>query len=334
MNRCRSANSLWNMVYRSYSNESNTQTIYTRGNDCPSLYSTDMTTHLSATTKKKSSSTWPKWSKSFILEGEIELTWLFVGQHFCDVEHRKTKHMLTHVTIDVHTYVFVTLTYHMPNHITNVDEIQKQKILCFAFHWFYFVFCVFAYRNLKKIIDEKWPKAMLAIKHSSSMLGVWCVVTSQLISKRFVALRSRMWMCRCYEWVIDVSFFTFVGLFAQGVLLLEELATRHAEGNRDYIYYLAIGNARLKQYSVALKYCKAFLQIEPHNQQAIGLEVCVFLHVPNTYNMRLKLIFRFICYHAGAHTEENGEGNNDRCGCGRWCRTCAWRLSRTGIRAR
>lgn len=49
--------------------------------------------------------------------------------------------------------------------------------------------------------------------------------------------------------------------------------TRHAEGNRDYIYYLAIGNARLKQYSLALKYCKAFLQIEPNNQQAISLEV-------------------------------------------------------------
>lgn len=55
--------------------------------------------------------------------------------------------------------------------------------------------------------------------------------------------------------------------------MLEELATRHAEGNRDYIYYLAIGNARLKHYSESLKYCKAFLQIEPNNQQAIGLEV-------------------------------------------------------------
>lgn len=55
--------------------------------------------------------------------------------------------------------------------------------------------------------------------------------------------------------------------------MLEDLATRHAEGKRDYIYYLAIGNARIKQYSVALKYCKAFLQIEPNNQQVLGLEV-------------------------------------------------------------
>lgn len=47
----------------------------------------------------------------------------------------------------------------------------------------------------------------------------------------------------------------------------------HSEGNRDYIYYLAVGNARIKEYAVALKFCKAFLQIEPNNSQAITLEV-------------------------------------------------------------
>lgn len=49
--------------------------------------------------------------------------------------------------------------------------------------------------------------------------------------------------------------------------------TRDADGKRDYIYYLAIGNARIKQYSLAMKFCKAFLQIEPNNQQVISLEV-------------------------------------------------------------
>lgn len=54
---------------------------------------------------------------------------------------------------------------------------------------------------------------------------------------------------------------------------MEDLAKKHSEGNRDYIYYLAIGNARIKQYAVSLKFCRAFLQIEPNNQQAITLEV-------------------------------------------------------------
>lgn len=58
----------------------------------------------------------------------------------------------------------------------------------------------------------------------------------------------------------------------KGILLLEDLATRHAEGKRDYIYYLAIGNCKLKNYSLALKYCKAFLQLEPNNQQVASLE--------------------------------------------------------------
>lgn len=60
----------------------------------------------------------------------------------------------------------------------------------------------------------------------------------------------------------------------KGVVLLEDLCNRHAQGNRDYIYYLAIGNARLKNYSDSLKFIKAFLQVEPNNQQAISLEVC------------------------------------------------------------
>lgn len=54
----------------------------------------------------------------------------------------------------------------------------------------------------------------------------------------------------------------------------------HSEGNRDYIYYLAIGNARIKEYAVAMKFCKAFLQIEPNNQQAITLEVSIGSHRP------------------------------------------------------
>lgn len=54
---------------------------------------------------------------------------------------------------------------------------------------------------------------------------------------------------------------------------MEDLTIRHAEGNRDYIYYLAIGNARLKNYSMALKYLRAFLQVEPNNMQVITLEV-------------------------------------------------------------
>ncbi|XP_055685546.1 mitochondrial fission 1 protein-like [Lutzomyia longipalpis] len=58
----------------------------------------------------------------------------------------------------------------------------------------------------------------------------------------------------------------------KGIILLEDLATRHPEGKRDYIYYLATGHTRIREYTVALKYVRSFLQIEPNNQQVITLE--------------------------------------------------------------
>ncbi|XP_052895071.1 mitochondrial fission 1 protein [Anopheles moucheti] len=57
-----------------------------------------------------------------------------------------------------------------------------------------------------------------------------------------------------------------------GLVLLEDLFVRHPEGRRDYLYYMAIGHTRLKEYSEAMKHAQAFLEIEPNNQQVIALE--------------------------------------------------------------
>ncbi|XP_044743026.1 mitochondrial fission 1 protein [Chrysoperla carnea] len=58
----------------------------------------------------------------------------------------------------------------------------------------------------------------------------------------------------------------------KGIILLEELFKNHTEGKRDYLYFLAVGNARIKEYSVALQYVRGFLHIEPGNQQVLALE--------------------------------------------------------------
>nr|CAI5853567.1 unnamed protein product [Callosobruchus analis] len=55
----------------------------------------------------------------------------------------------------------------------------------------------------------------------------------------------------------------------KGIILLEELYKTHEEGQRDYLYYLAIGSARLKEYSKAMNYVRSFLTIEP------GMYKCV-----------------------------------------------------------
>merc|ERR1712107_566257 len=49
----------------------------------------------------------------------------------------------------------------------------------------------------------------------------------------------------------------------KGILLLEDLYTNRDEsGKRDYLYYLAIGNARLKEYQTALKFVRGLLQVD------------------------------------------------------------------------
>ena len=50
---------------------------------------------------------------------------------------------------------------------------------------------------------------------------------------------------------------------------------RDESGKRDYLYYLAIGNARIKEYQTALKYVRALLQVQPGNRQAQDLEAVV-----------------------------------------------------------
>lgn len=58
----------------------------------------------------------------------------------------------------------------------------------------------------------------------------------------------------------------------KGILLLEDLYSNYDDEKRDCLYYLAIGSARLKEYSKALSYVRAFLHIEPGNVQVQQLE--------------------------------------------------------------
>merc|ERR1712032_534157 len=47
----------------------------------------------------------------------------------------------------------------------------------------------------------------------------------------------------------------------KGIILLEDLfQNRDNTNKRDYLYYLAIGNTKLKEYATALKYVRALLQ--------------------------------------------------------------------------
>ncbi|XP_076295346.1 mitochondrial fission 1 protein [Lasioglossum baleicum] len=62
----------------------------------------------------------------------------------------------------------------------------------------------------------------------------------------------------------------------KGIILMEDLYNNHSESERrDCLYYLAIGNARIKEYTKALQYVRAFLEVEPGNKQVQHLETLI-----------------------------------------------------------
>uniref|UniRef100_A0AAZ1XEL9 Mitochondrial fission 1 protein n=1 Tax=Oreochromis aureus TaxID=47969 RepID=A0AAZ1XEL9_OREAU len=59
----------------------------------------------------------------------------------------------------------------------------------------------------------------------------------------------------------------------KGITLLEELVQKASkDDSRDFLFYLAVANYRLKEYEKALKYIRILLKNEPGNKQALELE--------------------------------------------------------------
>ncbi|XP_022195551.1 mitochondrial fission 1 protein-like [Nilaparvata lugens] len=62
----------------------------------------------------------------------------------------------------------------------------------------------------------------------------------------------------------------------KGLSIFEAMCKKYREEEkRDYIYFLALGNARIKEYSKALHFAEAFLTVEPNNKQVMALEEVV-----------------------------------------------------------
>ncbi|XP_031839536.1 mitochondrial fission 1 protein [Nomia melanderi] len=62
----------------------------------------------------------------------------------------------------------------------------------------------------------------------------------------------------------------------KGIILMEDLYNKQSDiERRDCLYYLAIGNARIKEYTKALSYVRAFLKVEPGNKQVQHLETLI-----------------------------------------------------------
>ncbi|XP_040038245.1 mitochondrial fission 1 protein [Gasterosteus aculeatus] len=74
-----------------------------------------------------------------------------------------------------------------------------------------------------------------------------------------------------YAWCLIRSKYT--DDIKKGIALLEELVhTASKDDSRDFLFYLAVANYRLKEYEKALKYIRTLLKNEPGNKQAQELE--------------------------------------------------------------
>ncbi|XP_050432220.1 mitochondrial fission 1 protein [Adelges cooleyi] len=72
-----------------------------------------------------------------------------------------------------------------------------------------------------------------------------------------------------YAWCLVRS--NYPADIRKGLILLEQLIKHEAndeDAKRNYLYYLALGNSRIKEYGTALQFIKAFLHMQPENQQA------------------------------------------------------------------
>ncbi|KAK7165181.1 hypothetical protein R3I94_003527 [Phoxinus phoxinus] len=59
----------------------------------------------------------------------------------------------------------------------------------------------------------------------------------------------------------------------KGIVLLDELIHKGTKDDqRDYLFYLAVANYKLKEYERALKYIRNLLRNEPGNSQALDLD--------------------------------------------------------------
>jgi len=74
-----------------------------------------------------------------------------------------------------------------------------------------------------------------------------------------------------YAWALIRS--KYSSDIRRGVMMLEDLCHSGAEdARRDYLFYLAVGNTKLKEYQIAQGCVKKFLAVEPQNRQALELK--------------------------------------------------------------
>lgn len=110
---------------------------------------------------------------------------------------------------------------------------------------------LFVYANVNICIIQKFEK----------------IYMKELTDKKCVSAKTQFE----YAWCLIRS--KYGADINNGIKIFEGLSKDNPDDKRDYIYYLAIAYVRIKDFPTSQKYVKAFLEIEPNNQQVLLLDV-------------------------------------------------------------
>ncbi|GAB6019889.1 mitochondrial membrane protein [Chamberlinius hualienensis] len=92
-----------------------------------------------------------------------------------------------------------------------------------------------------------------------------------------------------YAWCLVRS--NYAADIRRGIFFLEDLVkSGDIEAKRDYLYYLAVGNARIREYNVALMYLENLLSVEPSNSQAKELSKVIQKRMHNEGLMGMAIV--------------------------------------------
>ncbi|XP_014051264.1 mitochondrial fission 1 protein isoform X1 [Salmo salar] len=130
-----------------------------------------------------------------------------------------------------------------------------------------------------KLLQQNWRNEYTLVTSSGNMEAVVCDVVSPedllKFEKKYSTELAKGDLTKDtkfeYAWCLIRS--NFPDDINKGIVLLDELVHKGTKDDqRDYLFYLAIGNYKLKEYERGLKCIRILLKNEPGNTQALDLE--------------------------------------------------------------
>ncbi|XP_020319867.1 mitochondrial fission 1 protein isoform X2 [Oncorhynchus kisutch] len=129
-----------------------------------------------------------------------------------------------------------------------------------------------------KLLQQNWRNEYTLVTSSGNMEAVVCDVISPedllKFEKKYSTELAKGDLTKDtkfeYAWCLIRS--NFPDDINKGIVLLELVHKGTKDDQRDYLFYLAIGNYKLKEYERGLKSIRILLKNEPGNTQALDLE--------------------------------------------------------------